>query len=1059
MNNYRRLFQSPRTVVAAMLAAIILLSVSSAAQEISPGLLNAMKWRLIGPFRAGRVTSVCGVPNQPNVYYIGTPGGGIWKSEDAGRVWKPIFDQQHVASVGAIVVSPSSPNVIYAGSGEQTQGDGVYKSTDSCTTWANVGLRDTHIIFAMIVDPRNPDTVLVAALGDRFSGENRGVYKTTDGGQNWQKVLFKSAEDGAADLQAAPDNASILYAALWKRPVDPFNPDDDKKKEQDATIYRSADEGTTWTAVAGKGLPTEPMGRVGLAVAPGTNGMRVYAVTGKGLYRSEDGGENWQKSTTDPRIIASSYISGVSVDPKNANIVYAEQTSLYRSTDGGHTFEAWQGAPSGDDFHVLWINPEHTENMILGVDQGAVVTVDGGDTWSSWYNQPTGQFYHVSTDRQFPYFVYGAQQDSGTAGVPSRSDFGQISYRDWAPIGGFEFAYITPDPLNANYIYTGGWYGSVLRFDRATHQVTHLFVRTPKYRTSGMVPIYFSPFDPHALYIGAQYVLTSTDAGATWKEISPDLTVKPETSKTDKNGKEKEKKPNPRFEVIDTLSLSPVKAGVIWAGTGNGLVQVTKDGKSWSNVTIPNLPERASITILEASHHDAASAYAVVQSREELKPSIYRTHDFGQHWQLIVTGLPAGDNARVVREDPVRKGMLFAGTSRGIYVSFDDGDTWQSLQLNLPTSPVTDIDVHDTDLVVSTFGRSFWILDDIAPLRQLDSKLLDSTVTLLNPAPTIRARWDLDQDTPLPPGTPVGQNPPDGAIIDYFLKSLSSNDIKLSIYDSKNNLVREFTTELPPYDPAPPNAPEYWFEARTALTTHAGLNRFVWDLRYPPPKTLRYGYFNERLDYIEYTLSDHAVPHEFPREQPVGPYIVPGQYLLVLRVDGKEYRQTLTVTLDPRVHVPQRDLELQLATQQSISAQMDATYDADRQLAALQKAIDDRKKAAGDNAAMKPVTDALKALGDQVSEIDEGKGTDFGIGPLNRELARLAEMMGNADARPADPLQDAVRQACQNLNKRMTAWQELNGKKIGPVNDLLKKNNLGALPVASSVPSSPSCGK
>lgn len=493
-------------------------------------------------------------------------------------------------------------------------------------------------------------------------------------------------------------------------------------------------------------------------------------------------------------------------------------------------------------------------------------------------------------------------------------------------------------------------------------------------------------------------------------------------------------------------------------GTGNGMIQVTKDGKTWSNVTIPGLPERATVVILEASRHDVATAYAVVQVRLDLRPFIYRTRDFGQHWEAITTGLPGTGTARVVREDPVRKGMLFAGTTNGVYVSLDDGDRWQSLQLNLPTSPVTDIDVHGNDLVASTFGRSLWILDDISPLRQFDAKLLQTDVTLLTPSSAVRTRWDMDQDTPLPPGTPVGKNPPDGAIIDYFLKSPGSGDIKLSVYDSQNNLVREFSTVPAPYDPAPPNAPEYWFAPQPVLSTHAGLNRFVWDLHYPAPKTLRYGYFNERLDYFEYTLSDHAIPGEFPRDQPVGAYVVPGRYSVVLQIGGKEYRQPLSITLDPRVHVSQADLELQLATQKNISAQMAASYDGDRQIVALRDAISERQKAVGTNSGMKDVADALKSLDDQVAEIDDGKPTDFGIGPINRELARLVAMVESGDARPAAPLQDAVEQSCQTLTKRVAEWREVNEKKIGPVNELLKKNNLALLPVAASVASAPGCG-
>ncbi len=549
------------------------------------------------------------------MFYAGTPNGGVWKTDDAGRTWRPIFDHEPVASIGAVVVSPSDPNIIYVGTGEQNHGDGVYKSTDAGATWTNVGLRDTRLINAVIVDPRNPDIVVVAAMGDSQSGAQRGIYKSTDGGKSWNKTLFKDAETGIGDLTADPDNPSNLYATLWRRPADPFDPGD--RKGQDAWVYKSTDEGATWKVVEGKGLPSEPMGLLGIAVAPGTSGQRVYTYAKQGLYRSEDGGANWIRSSTDPRVFSSGYISEITVDPKNANVVYAEQTSLYRSTDGGKTFEAWVGAPSGDDYHVMWINPLNPQYIILGVDQGAMVSVNGGQTWSSWYNQPTGQFYHVSTDNQYPYNVYGAQQDSGTARVASRSTNGQVTYRDWAPVGGFEFCYIEADPLNPNYVYAGGWYGTVLRYDRVTGQIVHVFARTLKYRTANMAPIAFSPQDPHSLYVAAQYVLRTKDGGLTWKEVSPDLTEKPQASgKTPSAG---EQRANVRRAVISTMSFSRVKAGEIWVGTGNGLVQLTRDGKRWENVTIPNLSERAGIVVVEASPHDPAEAYVVTQVAREAR--------------------------------------------------------------------------------------------------------------------------------------------------------------------------------------------------------------------------------------------------------------------------------------------------------------------------------------------------------------------------------------------------------------------------------------------------------
>jgi photosystem II stability/assembly factor-like uncharacterized protein len=1030
---------------------VLAVTASAGAQEIPPTLLQGMQWRLIGPHRGGRVTSVCGVPSQPAVYYIGTPGGGVWKTEDGGQVWKPIFDEEHVASIGAVAVAPSDPKVVYVGTGEQTPGNGVYKSNDGGATWTNIGLRDTHVITGIVVDPRNPDEVLVAAAGDHWSGAERGIYKTTDGGRNWTKALYKDEETSVPDIEADPDNPSVLYAATWTRPEDPFDiSEPEKKRTQDAVIYKSTDQGSTWNAVEGKGLPADPMGRVGVAIAPGSNGMRVYAIVSQGLFRSEDGGISWQRSTTDPRIEGNGYFSRVFVDPRNSDYVYVAQTSMYRSKDGGRSFEAWAGAPSGDDYHVLWINSSNTQNIILGVDQGAVISVDAGNTWSSWYNQATGQFYHVSTDQQFPYYVYAAQQDSGTAAVTSRSDYGEITYRDWAPTGGFEFSYIVADPANPNYVYAGGWYGTVLRYDKTTGQIVHLLVRSKKYRTANMAPIAFLPQDAHVLYAAAQYVLKSKDGGFSWQEASPDLTQKAEADKA---------KPDLRRAVITTLALSPVKTGVIWAGTGNGLIQLAKDGKNWKNVTIPGLPDRSSIISVEASRHDVAAAYAVVSAFHEQRPFIYRTRDYGQNWQLITAGLPAAGTARVVREDPVRKGLLYAGTWDGMYVSLDDGDHWQTLQLNLPTATVTDLEVHGDDLVASTYGRSLWILDDISPLRQFDPKWAQGDAYLLRPRNTVRARWDMSQDTPLPPETPAGDNPPDGAIVNYFLKSQSAGDIKLSIYDSKNNLVREFSNVPPAFDKAPANAPEYWFAPPPALSKKAGLNRFTWDLRYPAMKTLRYSYYGNALDYIEYTLSDHAIPGEFPRELQPGPFVVPGEYSMVLTVDGKAYRQPLSVTLDPRVRTSQSDLVRQLDTELNVSAQMSSTYDGYGQVDALRAAIADRRKSLGSDPAKKDAADALKALDDQATEIAEGKADDLGIGPLNREVARLAFMVESGDARPAALLQAGVDQYCQDLTKRLAQWRDLNQQTIAPANALLQKYGVTQLPVSASVPAAPSCGK
>ncbi len=1010
-----------------------------------------MQWRLIGPFRAGRITAVSGVPQQPQVYYAGTPGGGLWKTLDAGTTWHPIFDATGVPSIGALAVSESNPNIVYVGTGENVRGNGVYKSTDAGKTWANVGLQDTRAITSLVVDPRNPDIVIVGASGDSASGQARGIYKSSDGGKTWKKTLFRDADTAVMDISMAPGAPNILYAALQRRrPGAGLGMGAQPTAQQDSFIYKSTDAGTTWTQIEGKGLPSGSMGRVGVAAAPSTAGKTVLAIATQGLFRSTDGGATWAQSTTDPRITGNGYFSRVFFDPKDANVVYVAQTSMYRSRDGGRTFEAAFGAPSGDDFHSIWINPADTRYMICGVDQGAIVSVNGGDTWTSWYNQPNGEFYHVSTDNQFPYRVYGAQQDSGTAGILSRSDFGLITYRDWAPIGGFEFAYIAADPLNPDLVYTGGWYGSVLRFDRTTGQIVHVFVRTPKYRTASMAPIVFSPQDPHELYVGAQYVLKTTDGGTTWEEISPDLTANSQAIPAPtESGR-------PQQPTIGTLALSPSQRGVMWAGTSNGLVQLSKDGKTWQNVTPKGLPERSNIVLLHASHHDPAEAYAVVNAFQNSQPLAFRTRDFGQTWAPIVNGFPPDFIVRVIRDDPEKKGLLYGGTERGVWVSFDDGDHWQSLQLNLPRVSVRDLDVHGPDLVAATYGRARWILDDISPLRELGAGTSDNA-QLLKPAAAIRTRWSNNQDTPLPIETPAGKNPPDGAILYYYLSGGPKGDLKLSIYDSNKQLVREYSSIAPPKDTTPGNAPEYWFADPAVLTKQSGVNRFVWDLRYPDYKAMRYSYWGNVLNYIEYTLADHAVPGETPRQQPQGPFVLPGQYTVVLEADGKSYSQPLTVSMDPRVKVSSQDLAAQLAAQRSISSQMAATYDGYFQTDSLKKALDDRinvlkSKQAAD------VLAAAQSLQKQATEIQDANTGELGLGPSNRELARLAGMIGSGDSRPAAVLQKAVDDSCQVVTKRLAQWRDLNSQPLTNLNQLLRQNGLEPLPIATNLPAPPTCG-
>jgi photosystem II stability/assembly factor-like uncharacterized protein len=1031
---------SLRLLIALFLTALPI----SATAQVKPDskLFSSMQWRLIGPFRAGRVTAVAGVPGDPNTYYFGTPGGGVWKTTDAGQVWRPISDSVPVASIGALAVAPSDPRVIYVGTGEQTRGHGLYRSADGGATWQSAGLEDVLFIQAIAVDPRDPNIVVVAGnsvgmgilwqpLPRWAHTADRGIFKTTDGGKNWKKVFADDASLGAVDMCSDPGNPRTMYAVIYHA----ASGSGESRTEPTSEIITSSDEGSTWAPLKSKGLPGKARKRMGIAVAPGNGGRRLYAILDQGFFRSDDGGANWQQSTKDPRVIGSEYFSRVFADPNHPDVVYVAQTSLYRSTDGGKTFEAYVGAPSGDDFHVLWIDPKDSSRMILGVDQGAIISVNGGKTWSSWYNQPTGQFYHVSTDNQFPYRVYGAQQDSGTAGVLSRSDYGQIMAQDWYSIGGFEYAFIAPDPANPNFVYSGGWYGSVGRFDKSTGQVATVFERGQKYRASQMPPVVFSPRDPRLLYLGMQCVLKTTDGGVSWQEISPDLTGYVE--KPEKEGKAEPGRPRP--PAITALAPSAI-ANVIWAGTSNRRVYVTQDsGTTWTEATPKGLEEPTQVLYIDPSHQDAGTAYLTVGGTRESTPAyVARTHDYGRTWQKIVNGIPEGEMVRVVRADPTRKGLLYAGTDTGVFISWNDGDNWQPLSLNLPPTPITDIEVHGDDLVISTFGRGMWILDDLTALR--NPQLMTNSGVLFPIATAMRVRWDNYQDTPYPIETPAGQNPPDGAIIDYYLDKVQSSEVTLTIYDDKGTEVAGFTSSPKPVEMLPPNVPNYWFAPPAALSRASGVNRFVWDLRYPAPATLPFGYYGELLEYTEYTLADHAVPGLTPRQQPRGPLVAPGQYTAELKFGEFKQRAGFKIELDPRVHASQADLIAQRDLALEISRGMRSSYDSYQHVAALHKALSERQKDLKDGEAKK----AAEQLTKKFDALEKGTTTAPGFGPVNRDLARLLFSVENADMRPAQTVQMAVEQSCEALQKDLLGLQQLK-QDVAGFNAMLEKNKLQPL--------------
>lgn len=1015
------------------------------AQGYNPNLFSGMQWRLIGPFRGGRVTAVAGIPGQPDIYYMGTPGGGVWKTTDAGLVWKPIFDDAHVASIGALAIAPSNPDVIYVATGEQTPGEGVFKSTDAGATWANVGLRDAHYLTSVIVDPQNPNIVFVASMGDFAPGPWRGVFRTENGGKTWDKVLFKDEQTGIADMSMDPGDHRVLYATFWHPDFGPFGPISSTNENHRDAIYKTTDGGRTWKAVPGQGLPTGDLGRIGVSVAPGNHGKRVFAIVSQGVFRSDDGGSTWQRTSTDSRVVGNGYFSRIFSDPRNPDVVYVMQTAVYRSTDGGQTFQAFTGAPSGDDFHVLWIDPRDPARMILGVDQGATISVDGGKTWSNWLNQPTGQFYHVSTDDAFPYYVFAEQQDSGTVAVPNRSDYGEITYRDWFSVGGFETGYIASDPLDPDIIFTTGWYNTLVRFDRKTGHIHYVFVPEEGALAGHALPLQFSPFDPHILYLGARGVLKSDNRGDSWQPIGPDLTEK--TAGSSNTAGEKQAQP----AAISTIAASFKDASQIWVGTTTGMVKLTRDdGRTWKDVTPPQLPHDSQIEVLEASHHDAGIAYAAIGSRGGVQPLIYRTHDFGQNWKKITDDLPVSSQVNVVREDPGRPGLLYCGTNSAVYVSFDNGDHWQSLQLNLPVASMRDLAVHGDDLVVATFGRALWILDNLTPLRQIDSDVAASKAHLFRPAAAFRTGWDENQETPLQPETPAGQNPPDGAIIDYYLQAAPATEITLTIYDSQGAEVRKFSSAAAPEDKVLKNVPEYWLVPPEILPSSAGMNRFVWNLRYPDPRILSYGYFGNKIDYFEYTLPDHAIAGDTPRLEPPGIVAVPGNYKIELSVGGVKYDQPLVIELDPREHASTADLREQFGRAREASEMLGISYQDYNAATAYRTALDQRTKALAIGHPSPRDSAVLQATDKKLAAFEDGGGDISGFGPMNRNESRLFTMIEAGDERPSDALRAAAQSACREGEKLIAQWRDFGATDVPALNSVLANNHLA--PIAGADP-------
>ena len=978
---------------------------SSFAALPDPSSFQELRYRAIGPFRASRTVGGVGIPSQPNVFYIGVNNGGVWKTDDYGRTWRPIFDDQPTGSIGDIAVSPSHPDVIYVGTGEGLHrpdlsvGDGIFKSIDGGSTWAHVGLDDVQQVGRIVVHPADPDIVFVAGLGHPYgANEERGIFRTTDGGRTWEKVLYVDENTGASTVELDPNNPSVVYAGLYEHRMGPW--ENGRFSGPGTGLYKSTDGGSTWRRLEG-GLPRDDWGPLFVGVAP-SNPRRIFLTVsargGGGMYRSDDGGESWTQTSTDPRLGGD-----VRVHPSDPDKVFVATIAAYASKDGGRSFTSIKGAPGGDDYQRIWINPSDPDIMLFTADQGAVVTVNGGRSWSSWYNQPTAQLYHVTTDNQFPYWVYGGQQESGAIGTSSRGNGGQISFRDWMGVGADEYAYVAPDPRDPNIIYGG----RVVRFDKRTGQTQNVApeaLRSGSYRNLRSMPLLFHPADPTMLLFATNVLWKTTSGGQAWDVISPDLSrERPAVPESIGDFRTPALETMRRRGVIYAVAPSPLDVDTLWAGTDDGLVHVTRDGgASWTDVTPPALRAWDKVSQIDAGHFDADTAYVAVNAirRDDMSSYVYRTHDGGRSWQRITTGLR--DPVNVVREDPKAPGLLFAGTEREVFFSVDDGDSWQSLRQNMPASSVRDLVVHEDDLVIGTHGRSIWILDNIAPLREL-SALTRAAAHLFQPPPATRLRWNMFLDTPLPPDEPAGENPPDGAILDYYL-STAASEVTLEVLDG-DDVVRRYSSNdaLEFLDPASLRHPTYWIRPPHGLSVEPGHHRFVWDLRYAPPAG------------AERALAISAVYRRTP-SSPHGPFVPPGTYTVRLTVDGRSTERTLSVRLDPRVQ----------ATSEGIALQTDNSlvcYRGYQELQSIREAIDAR-----------PSSETLAALRGQgsprapdflygsITETPEGEETVVG---LQSKFLYLLDLLQSADARPTSQTVEAVAKLTERLRSVVARWERL----------------------------------
>jgi len=973
---------------------------------------------------------------------MGQVNGGVWKSDDYGRTWTPIFDHESTQSVGAIAVAPSNPNIIFAGSGEGLHrpdlsvGNGIYKSVDAGKTWTHLGLRDGQQIPAIAIDPRDPNRVFAAVLGHPYGpNEERGLFRSTDGGQTWQKVIYKNENTGASDVEIDPINPDVIYASMWEVREGPWE-DNNEVNGTGGGLFKSTDGGNTWTQIT-NGLPKD-LAQIYVAIAA-SDSHRVYATvaTASGtlaFYRSDDGGESWSKTTDDPRPsgrIGGGDLAVPRADPKNPDVVYSASTVTMRSTDGGKTWSGFRGAPGGDDYQNLWINPNDPNIILLVSDQGALVTVNRGDTWSSWYNQPTAQLYHVAVTPTFPYKVCGGQQESGSVCISTRGNDGAITFRDWHPVGVIEYGYVAPDPLDPDIIYGGGR-SEVSKFSWSTGEVqnvTPIPLRNAKYRTDRTEPLMFSPLDPHTMYFATNVLFKTKDGGNSWQTISNDLT-RENPGVPASVGALVPKNADKQRGVIYALASSFKNIDTLWAGTDDGLIWRTRDGgKNWSDITPKDLTAWSKVTQISASHFDDETAYASVSRFrvDDDHPYIYRTHDGGKTWTLITTGLPDFGPVDTVREDPVRKGLLFAGTENAVWVSFDDGNRWQSLQLNLPHTSMRDLWIRENDLIVATHGRAFWVLDDIAPLREVNKSLAD--VHLFAPAPAYRLQRDTNTDTPLPPDEPAAPNPPDGAIIDYYLPQNASASVTLEILDSRGQLVRRFSSDDKPRvtdsELKKQLIPLYWLRPFHALSSEAGMHRWIWDLHYPPPESTRH----------EYPIA--AISGDTPR-YPLGPTVLPGAYTARFTVNGKSYTSPFTVKMDPRVQISASSLEKKFQFEMRLASLLSETSKAALQAGSVRDSLQKlNEQATG------PTRDAVQTFQAKLNALlgtpgAAASGDAITLTRVNGQVVTLYGQVWQVDAEPTKAQSEAFVAVDRDAADVMKQWTTLETTDLPALNRALQ---------------------